>query len=228
MDPDKDKKISTLTTKDRRWWIIRFYDKRVLKFVFIDLKTRDYAVAQQLYKRWLFDKSEGATISAPRPVMGMSVHRAIFDFIFAPDITNNKNLEDVSAIHEQLVRGFGHKSIQQINEEDCRIYAERRRSELICRDIEEIALREIHRRIRRELKQLRSIARYARRWQRITANDMPDIQLNRIPTHMNYREMMGPIRTTGRKRAGRLGAWASVQEMMFRYRVQHYKAPTGS
>lgn len=62
--------------------------------------------------------------------MGMSVHRAIFDFIFAPDITNNKNLEDVSAIHEQLVRGFGHKSIQQINEEDCRIYAERRRSEL--------------------------------------------------------------------------------------------------
>ncbi|AMJ61385.1 hypothetical protein [Bosea sp. PAMC 26642] len=216
MKPDQDKKIARLTTREGKWWNIRFFDRRVHDFALIDLKTDNQDVARKLYYWWLFEELEQATISAPRPVMGMSVHRAISDFMSAPDMKTDNSDEKI-AIYLKLINGFGQKSLQEIRDKDCLFYAESRISELVNDNTTEIQLREIHYQIRKELQLLRKIARYARRWQRIIENDMPDITLNVDPSHMTYRQLMRPIQTTkSRRRVGELGPWAYVQRAMTR------------
>lgn len=205
-------------------WSISFSDRMPPHDVYIRLGTNRRKEAEQLYEWWLSELGEGVTLSAPCPVMGISVARVIGDFVLAPLTPKGHFQKHELEITKRLGQYFGQMALQEIEPRHCVAYAERRRADLVGRDPPDEWLVGAHLMIRRELNYLLAAALHARKWRRIRWSEFPDVQTCVSPSKLKREELLGPIRLDRRRRLPEQSPVAFVRAQLARRRLLTVKA----
>ncbi|MGO4673823.1 hypothetical protein AB4Z40_13085 [Bosea sp. 2YAB26] len=204
-------------------WSISFSDPMPPYDVYIRLGTNRRKEAEQLYGWWLSELGEGVTLSAPCPVMGISVARVIADFVLAPLTPKGHFQKHELEIAKRIGQYFGQMALQEIEPRHCIAYAERRRADLVGGDPPDEWLVGAHLTIRREINYLLAAALHARKWRRIRWIEFPDIQTCISPSKLTREELLGPIRLDRRRRLPEQSPMAFVRAQLARRRLLQVK-----
>lgn len=218
--------VSGRLARGSKGWSIVFYDIRINEPVVISLDIFDKPKAVEIFVWWATDQNQRICMSAPRPVMGMSVARAISDYLMGPDIIRHPGQIKWFGLSRAIAAFFGQMAVQEITADYCRSYAELRRKILTENDKSEVEMRSALRQIRKELIFLRNIVDYAKRWQRIIDREKPTIYLNVIPNRLTHEELLGPIQLEQVEKVTKIGGYASVSDVMNRRWIRNYKTPS--
>jgi integrase len=153
-------------------YYVFWYDKETRRTKRKSLDARDADVAQDRFAQWL---THGRTIQENR--VGLTVTQALEDYWrehVAVKVVDKDRAEDAIT---HLKEWFGDKQINEIDIPASRSYSEARLKGRVGGGKRRTDRTGGHSTIRRELTVLGAAARHALRWKRITANDLPQIEL---------------------------------------------------
>jgi integrase len=169
--PRKLREIPWLDKVEGVYYVF-WYDKDTRRTKRKSLDARDADVAQDRFAQWL---THGRTIQENR--IGLTVTQALDDYWrehVAVKVVDKDRAEDAIT---HLKEWFGDDQIREIDIPASRNYTEARRTGKIGGGIRRHNAVGSESTARRELVVLGAAARHALRWKRITANDLPQIEL---------------------------------------------------
>lgn len=174
--PRKRREIPWLEVRDEVYYVY-WYDAASRKTKRISLHTKDRVEATRAFAAFLTEGHEICRAGDDKSPPGLKVATALEDY-FREHVTQrvvDKGRQEDAINH--LKAYFGRNLLREIDIPSSRGYADARRAGLIgggprCKDP-----CGSDGTIRRELVVLRAAAHHALRWKRITANDMPSVEM---------------------------------------------------
>lgn len=165
---------------------IFYYDEQAKRTKRIGLRTRDPVEATTRFAAFL---TEGRDVFAPTGEKGISVHQALDDYykehVTSKDDKGRPNVVDVRRIEDIIsnLKSFFKGPLSEIDVNLCRQYTLGRRSGTVCGfnhpKFEHRKAKDST--IRRELGALRTAAKHALKWKRITLDKFPTFERPKEP-----------------------------------------------
>jgi integrase len=162
-------------------WYANWYDQTERRTKSLSLRTTDQVQAHIRFAAFL---TEGRAVFEPEREQGLTVTTALDDYYREHVVVNVVDQSRESRAIEHLKKGFGNMLLKDVDIPACRRYLNMRktgsiRAEKSTRMKTQKGVADAT--VRKELTCLRAAAGHARRWKRITAAEMPSIELPTAP-----------------------------------------------